>query len=99
MEGKKHTHKKIAFGHQCACAWIAGVASRCQEGSKHHGSYTEFPEPGTPNDVIIYALARVAARREEKPLFYLFFLGGGELLWGVLVLQAPPTPFKLLLAL
>lgn len=39
-EGKNHTHKKIVFGHQCACAWIAEFDSRCQEASKHHDSYT-----------------------------------------------------------
>lgn len=57
---KRHTYMKIAFGHHCACSWTESY-SRCQEASKPHDSYTEFPESRTPNDVIIYSLARVAA--------------------------------------
>lgn len=83
---KRHTYIKIAFGHQCACSWIAEFYSRCQEASKHHDSYTEFPESRTPNDVIIYSLARVAAWREEKLLGGIYFAN-------------PHTLFKLLLTL
>lgn len=61
LREKPYIYMKIAFGHHCACSWTAEFYSRCQEASKHLDSYTEFPESRTPNDVIIYSLARVAA--------------------------------------